>query len=69
MYSIIWTHHETAQFSRDIYESDSIWRYNHLRHTTTEKYENNGNGWYFWFDDDNKVNYKYILSITWTWMG
>ena len=25
----------------------------HLKHTTTEKYDNNGKGWYFRFDDDN----------------
>ena len=44
--------------------TDKIWWYNHLRHTTTEKYENNGKGWYFPFDDDNKMSYNYILSIT-----
>ena len=27
--------------------TDSIWRYNHLRHTTTKTYDNNGNGWTF----------------------
>ena len=32
--------------------------------TTTEKYDNNGKGGYFRFDDDNKMDYKYILSIT-----
>ena len=26
-------------------------------------------GLYFRFDYDNKMNYKYILSITKTWMG
>ena len=52
-----------------MYGTDSIWRYNHLRHTATEKYDNNGKGWYFRSEDDNKMNYKYILSITWTWMG
>ena len=34
----------------------------HLRHTTTEKYENNGKGGYFRFDDN--MSYRYILSIT-----
>ena len=29
-----------------------------------EKYENN---WYFRFENDNTMSYKYILSITWTW--
>ena len=43
---------------------DRIWEYNHLRHTTTEKYDDNGKGGYFRFDDDNKMGYKYILSIT-----
>ena len=38
--------------SRDIYETDSVWWYNQLRHTTKEKYDNNGKSWYFWFDDD-----------------
>ena len=26
------------------------------------KYDNNGKGWYFRFDNDNKRGYKYILS-------
>ena len=34
-----------------------------------KKYDNNGKGWYFRFDDDNNMSYKYILSITWTEMG
>ena len=29
-----------------------------------EKYENNGKGGYFRFDDDNNMSYIYILSIT-----
>ena len=29
----------------------------------------NGKGWYFQFDDDNEISYKYILSITETWMA
>ena len=29
-----------------------------------EKYDNNGKDWYFRFDYDNKIRYKYILSIT-----
>ena len=32
--------------------------------TNMEKYENNGKSIYFWFDDDNKMGYKYIFSIT-----
>ena len=34
--------------------------------TTTEKYENNGKGWYFRYDDDNNMSFRYILSITYT---
>ena len=34
-----------------------------------EKYDNNGKGWYFRFDDNNYMSYKYILSITWTEMN
>ena len=30
----------------------------HLRHTTTEKYDNNGKGGYFRFDDDNHMSYR-----------
>ena len=29
-----------------------------------EKYDNNGKGEYFEFDDDNNISYRYILSIT-----
>ena len=29
-----------------------------------KKYDNNGKSWYFRFDYDNKMGYKYILSIT-----
>ena len=35
-------------------------------HTTTEEYDSNGRGWYFQFD--NKMTYKNILSIAYTWM-
>ena len=28
------------------------------------KYDNNGKGRYFWFDDDNNMSCEYILSIT-----
>ena len=52
-----------------MYATDSIWWYNHLRHTITEKYDNNGEGWYFLINDYNKMSYEYILSITNTWMG
>ena len=54
--------------------SDRIWCNKHLRHPTTEKYDNNGNGGYFRFDDDkfdddNNMSYRYILSITYIEMG
>ena len=53
------------RFSRNVYTiSDRTWCNKHLRHTTTEKYENNGKGGYFRFDDDNNMSYRYILSIT-----
>ena len=59
-----------SQFSRNVYAvSDRIWCNKHLRHTTTEKYDNNGKGGYFRFDDDNNMSYRYILSITYTEMG
>ena len=59
-----------SQFSRNIYAiSNRIWRNEHLRHTTTEKYDNNEKGGYFRFDDDNNMSYRYILSITYTEMG
>ena len=59
-----------SQFSQNVYAiCDRIWCNLHLRHTTTEKYDNSAKGWYFRFDDDNNTSYKYILSITWTEMG
>ena len=58
-----------------MYETASIFWDKHLRHTTMEKYNNIGKVWYFRFDDDDKMSYKYIklsyeniLSITETWM-
>ena len=53
-----------SRFSQNVYTiSDRIWCNKHLRHTTTEKYANSGKGGYFWFDDDNNMSYRYILSI------
>ena len=53
-----------SRFSRNVYAiSDRIWCNKHLRHTTTEKYDNNGKGGYFRFDDDNNMSYRYILLI------
>ena len=41
-----------------------------MRHTTTEKYDNNGKkDGYFRFDYDNNMSYRYTLSITYTEMG
>ena len=51
-----------------IYETDSIWWHNHPRHTTTENYDNYGIYWYFRFDGDKMMSYKYILPITSTGM-
>ena len=34
-----------------------------------EKYDNNGKGGYFRFDDDNNTSYRHIFSITYTEMG
>ena len=49
-----------SRFSRNVYAiSDRIWCNKHLRHTTTEKYDNNGKGGYFRFDDDNNISYRY----------
>ena len=28
-----------------------------------EKYDNNGKGWYFQFEDDDKMGYKYIRQL------
>ena len=54
-----------SRFSQNVYTiSDRTWCNKHLRHTTTEKYENNWKGGYFRFHDDNNMSYRYILSIT-----
>ena len=73
-YPTICTHHKLHNtngnkfpVSRNVYAiSDRIWCNKNLRHTTTEKYENNGKGGYFRFDDDDNMSYRYILSITYT---
>ena len=36
---------------------------------THGKYDNNGKGGYFRFDDVNNMTYRYILSITCTEIG
>ena len=46
-------------------KTEHIWWYNHLRHTTVKKYDNNGKVRYFRFDDDNKLNYEFMLLKTW----
>ena len=59
-----------SRFSRNVYAiSNRIWCNKHLRPTTTEKYDNNGKGGHLRFDDDNKMSYRYILSINYTEMG
>ena len=56
-------------FSRNVYAiTDRIWCSKHLRHTTTEKYDENGKDGHFRFVDDNNMSYRYILSITYTEM-
>ena len=61
---------ETQSMVNDIKrETSRSWCNKHLRHTTTEKYDNNGKVGYFRFDDDNNMSYRYILSITYTEMG
>ena len=53
-----------SRFSRNVYAiSDRIWCNKHLRHTTPEKYNNNGKGGYIRFDDETKTNgrHYYIL--------
>ena len=77
-YPTICTHHKLHNnnenkfpfiFRNDYAISDRIWCNKHLRHITTEKYDNSGKGGYFRFDDDNNMSYRYILSITYTEMS
>ena len=59
-----------SRFSRNVYAiCKRIWCNKHLRHTTTEKYDNHGKDGYFQFDDDNDMSYRYILPTTYTEMG
>ena len=52
-----------SRYSRNVYTiSDRIWCNKHIMHTTTEKYENNGKGGYFRFDDDNNMNMIYPFN-------
>ena len=46
-----------------------IWWYDHIRHTTTNKYVTNGRDWKSQFDDDKKISYKYNLMVTETSAG
>ena len=48
--------------------SDRIWCNKHLRHTTTEKYDDHCKGGYFRFDDYTNMGYRYMLSIAYTEM-
>ena len=45
---------ETTQLSRYIYETERMWWYNQLRQTNNFRFD----------DDDDKMSYRYILSIT-----
>ena len=48
---------KNSWFSQNVYAiSNRIWCNKHLRHTTKEKYDNNGKGGYFWFDDENDID-------------
>ena len=59
-----------SRFSRNVYAiSDRMWCNKLLRHTSTEKYDNNGKGGYFRFDDDDNMSNRYILSVPYTEMG
>ena len=56
-----------TQPSRDIYEAtDRIVWYNHLRLTTAEKYDNDEKGWYFRFDNDNKLHIYLSDYLEWS---
>ena len=58
-----------SRFSRNVYVINNRISCNkHLRHTTTEKYDNDGKGGFFRFDDDNNMSYIHIFSITYTEM-
>ena len=74
-YPTICTHHKPHNTNENKFPvfpecentiSDRILCNKHLRHTTTVKYENNGKGGYFRFDDDDNMSYRYIPSITYT---
>ena len=51
-------------FRRSMWSNAQSMKVNHLRGTNTEKYDNDGKSWYFQFDDDDKMSYKYVPSIT-----
>ena len=48
-----------TQFFRDIYNTDSIWGYKHLKYTATEKYDNNVM---------SVRNLGVIFTQTWKWI-
>ena len=49
-----------------VYDGIWIWWYNPLSQTTSEKYDNNGKGGYFRFDDDDGevANTNSIMKLT-----
>ena len=71
MYLIICIHHKAAQQQKKQNAAfpGYIWNWQHMK--VQPPLEHNyriiwqqWKGWQFWFDYDNKISYKYILSIT-----
>ena len=62
------------ELTLDTHSIEYTWQQARLQSDDNEmckrKYDNNGKGWYFWFDyDDNEIGFKYILSVIDTWLG
>ena len=64
------TEQETeTQLSWDSYDIRKNWQNmivnNHLRHTTADTYDNNGKGWYFRIEDDDKITnwWWYLFNL------
>ena len=76
-YPIICTHHKLHNDNENKFPvfPECMWnKWQNMAWQTSqahnhEKYNNNGKGGYFRFDDDNNMSYRYILSITYTEMG
>ena len=52
------------QPSWDIYETAAYDDTATLGAQQWKKYESSAKSWYFWFEEDNKMSYRYIFSIT-----